>query len=136
MAPPSVPDKYPPEYELPVCTSSPSPCTDHSPRREAFASPFVTIEVGSDDTKRIFQIRKDVLSFYSGYFAAALNGSFVEAEENVCRLSEEDPIIFEMFQHWMHEGTLYASTLEPALLLSYVVSDETRVNFRTTLMTG
>lgn len=71
---------------------------------------------------RNFHIRKDVLRFYSGYFAAALDGRFMETEENMCRLPEEDPIIFEMFQHWIHTRTLYESPLEPAALLSYQVS--------------
>lgn len=88
----------------------------------AFNSPLITVYVGSDDEARKFEIRKDILTFYSGYFAAALNGRFTEAEENVCRLPEEDPMIFEMFQHWIHTRTLYESTLDPSILMSYEVS--------------
>lgn len=122
-----------------------------SSHREAYDTPLVKIEVGKDaepvggieddevdrstegstedneaescvtGNKRIFHMRKGVLCFYSGYFEAALNGRFSEAQENVCRLPDEDPLIFAMFEHYVHTRVLYASTLEPALLLSYLV---------------
>lgn len=87
--------------------------------------PLITIHVGTGPPpshSRTLHLRKSLLTSSSGYFAAALSGRFLETEENVCRLPEEDPLVFQMFAHWVEHGTLYESTLGPEVLLSYRVS--------------
>jgi len=47
-----------------------------------------------------------LLTAYSPFFAAALNGRFLEATERVVRLPEEKPETFEWFLQWVTTGTL------------------------------
>lgn len=98
--------------------------TSSSRRNFTEDDPVITIHVGtgSPPDSRTFQLAKSLLASSSGYFAAALSGRFLEAEENVCRLPEEDTVVFQMFAHWAEHGTLYESTLGPEVLLSYQVS--------------
>ena len=59
---------------------------------------------------------KCVLTFYSGYFAKALNERYVEGQENNVKLASEDPKLFRFFQHWTHTRQFYDSTLLPGTL--------------------
>ena len=79
----------------------------------------IRIEVGEDEKKRTFEVFKGVLCFYSGYFNAALNGRFIEAQEGIVKLPTEDPEIFELFRHWIHTRCLFESTLAPDRLLPF-----------------
>ena len=45
---------------------------------------------------------RDLLSFYSGYFSAALNGGFAEAGSGVIKLDTEEPAVFEDFMKWLY----------------------------------
>ena len=80
------------------------------------------MEVGTGDKLRTFEVPKGILCFYSGYFDAALNGPYIEAQEHVCHLPEEDPIIFEGFVYWLCWRRWAKSYKEAALNLSYLVS--------------
>lgn len=79
----------------------------------------ITIEVGTGEDKRTFRVFKGVLCFYSGYFNAALNGRFIEAQQHAVKLETEDPKIFDMFRHWIHNRCFFESTLAPSRLLSF-----------------
>ena len=59
----------------------------------------IDIIVGSDNTIRTFKVHQGVLSFYSGYFNAALA---VESPENAIKLPAQDPSIFETFSLWLY----------------------------------
>ncbi|KAK4540191.1 hypothetical protein LTR36_009689 [Oleoguttula mirabilis] len=98
MAPPSTPNSF--------------------PSSEMFDD-LIIIEVGTGDTKRTFEVFKGVLCFYSAYFSSALNGRFRESTEGVIKLPTEDPLIFDLFHHWLFTRRLFDSTLEPSSLLDY-----------------
>ena len=80
----------------------------------------VFVEVGTDEVKQRFEVFQGVLSFYSGYFEAAFNGRWQEAQKHAVLLPEADPKIFELFEHWIYTRCFYESTLDPATLLDYV----------------
>lgn len=68
----------------------------------AYAREIVTVEVGSSESTRAFHIHRGLLTFYSGYFKAALNGRFVEAQSGVIKLDTEEPAVFEEFVKWLY----------------------------------
>lgn len=86
---------------------------------------LVHIEVGADTDdgheKRTFEIFKGVLTFYSGYFQAALSKSWHEAQTNTVKLTEEDPLVFSLFVSWIHTRRFYESTLAPTLLMNFTL---------------
>jgi hypothetical protein len=101
MAPPSTSDRFPPQGV------------------NETSDDFVNITVGApDEEQRSFRASKAILSFYSGYFDAALNGRFREAADGVS-LTTEDPPTFEIFLHWINTRRFYESTLDPVILLGY-----------------
>lgn len=65
---------------------------------------IITVKVGP--SKKSFHSHKGVLSFYSGYFAAALNGNFAESKCGVVHLPDEDPKIFELLVNWLYTRRL------------------------------
>ncbi|KAF2768125.1 hypothetical protein EJ03DRAFT_274693 [Teratosphaeria nubilosa] len=78
---------------------------------------LVIITVGTDP-QRTFRVYRGVISFYSRYFAAAFNnGRFQESIDMATTLPSEDPLIFQLFVHWIHTRRFYDSTLEPSVLL-------------------
>lgn len=53
-----------------------------------------------------YTIHRDLLTSASPFFAAALNGTFAEGLDQVVRLPEEKPEIFEWFIWWLYTGSL------------------------------
>jgi hypothetical protein len=62
----------------------------------------VKIVVGPAKTKKTFTIHKDLLVYYSDYFRAAFNGSFVESKKKTMRLADVDVGTFEDFHTWLY----------------------------------
>lgn len=60
----------------------------------------MSVVVGEES--KSFTVHEQLLTHYSGFFSAALNGRFREAEEKRVILREEDPKIFEFFLHWLY----------------------------------
>ena len=59
-----------------------------------------TVVVGKE--KKRFAVHETLLTHYSEFFRATLNGGFKEAEEKCVTLEDEDPIIFESFVYWLY----------------------------------
>jgi hypothetical protein len=57
-------------------------------------------------SKQDFTIHKDLLVFYSDYFRAAFNGSFVEATDKKIDLFDVDQKVFEHFHAWIYTRKL------------------------------
>ena len=73
--------------------------------------------MGTDDKKETFQAYSGLLRHYSGYFARALGGSFIEAETGEVHLPGEDPTTFRLFFRFLNSGRLYETqTLADAYL--------------------
>ena len=82
-----------------------------SPSRPALRTAFrnfsgvVPVVVGDDSDKSRPQVKysvhKELLTAASPFFAAALNGTFAEGMDQVVRLPEEKPDIFEWFLQWL-----------------------------------
>lgn len=53
-----------------------------------------------------YLVHKELLTSASPFFAAALNSTFAEGMDQVVRLPEEKPEIFEWFLQWLYTGTL------------------------------
>lgn len=71
----------------------------------------VTIEVGSEGSQKTFYPYKGILSFYSGYFRAALSGSWSESKTGVIKLETEDADVFERFMLWLYTNRASDQTL-------------------------
>ncbi len=84
-----------------------------------FETAPISIEVGDGDNKQTFEMAKDVLCFYSGYFKTSLNSSFAEAKSGVVKLKDEDPKIVDMFVNYMLTRCLLRIAISPEVLLSY-----------------
>ncbi|SMR62397.1 unnamed protein product [Zymoseptoria tritici ST99CH_1E4] len=72
------------------------------PPNECFRSDLIQIDVGPVDNQRTFQVHKDILCHYSGYFKGALRGHFIEATTGNISLPTDDPDTFEAFVYWTH----------------------------------
>jgi hypothetical protein len=81
-----------------------SSCSDL--RSDCFTSDLVQIDVGPEDNRRTFRVHEKALCHYSGYFAGAMRGKFVEAETKRITLATEDPDIFSMFIYWLYRGRI------------------------------
>lgn len=75
----------------------------------AYLGETATIEVGTGLNKKTFHVHRDLLSFYSGYFKAALRGGFAEATSGVVQLETEEPVVFEGFVKWFTHTKLAQS---------------------------
>ncbi|KAF1849576.1 uncharacterized protein K460DRAFT_399694 [Cucurbitaria berberidis CBS 394.84] len=82
---------------------TPSRHKDHKgtrPRISAKDPKLATILVGPAEEK--FVIHEELLTYYSGFFRAALTGRFKEAEEKTVHLKDDNTHIFEFFVHWLY----------------------------------
>lgn len=89
-------------------------CTDID-FRSAYISKIVTIEVGVGTKKHTFYAHHDLLTFYSGYFRAALDGGFAEAQSGVIKLDVEEPTIFQDFVMWLYTNKARADESDDML---------------------
>ncbi|KAG9593358.1 hypothetical protein KCU77_g6473, partial [Aureobasidium melanogenum] len=64
----------------------------------------VSLLVGPNKEK--YNLHKDLLCFYSGFFRAAFEGSFKEADEGKIELPDVKAEIFEVFQVWLYSHSL------------------------------
>ncbi|KAK5712992.1 hypothetical protein LTR17_017705 [Elasticomyces elasticus] len=82
------------------------------PLRTAFRNFSGTVEIviGDDGDKSRpitkYMVHKELLTASSPFFAAALDGAFAEGLEQVVRLPEEKPEVFEWFLQWLYTGSL------------------------------
>ncbi|CAD0107049.1 unnamed protein product [Aureobasidium uvarum] len=76
------------------------------PSRKYFSG-LVTIVVGP--SKKNCTVHKELLSFYSDYFRAAFNGSFVEASDKKVELHDVQEEVFENSHAWLYTRTLASS---------------------------
>ncbi|KAK3645704.1 hypothetical protein LTR56_008891 [Elasticomyces elasticus] len=84
MAPPTTPDKW--------------------PSADIFDK-TINVEVGTK-RKKPFTLHRGVLSFYSGYFEAAMKETFKEGSEGVIELPNENVSTFEPFVRWLYTRKL------------------------------
>jgi len=63
---------------------------------------IVTVKVGKEPSLKSFPLHKGVLSFYSGYFEAAVKGVFKEAKDGLIELPDESADVFERFVVWLY----------------------------------
>lgn len=62
------------------------------------------MQVGA--AKKFFFLHKGILSFYSGYFRAALSDDFLEAVQGFIDLPTEDVSLFERFVGWLYNKNI------------------------------
>lgn len=66
------------------------------------------VKVGPD--KKAFTIHKSVLCNAASYFKVALEGNFIEAQNQILELPEDDPAVFERFQLWLYTDRVLEKT--------------------------
>ncbi|KAM0716544.1 hypothetical protein Q7P37_007989 [Cladosporium fusiforme] len=81
------------------------------PQSSAYGE-MATIEVGREEQKRTFYVHKGLLSFYSGYFRAGLNGSWTESGTGHFKLEDEEVDVFERFVLWLYARKIEDNTLK------------------------
>ncbi|KAI4254860.1 MAG: hypothetical protein L6R42_007013 [Xanthoria sp. 1 TBL-2021] len=64
----------------------------------------VTVRVGQGKDAESWTIHRGLLIYHSPFFAAALNGSFMESKTNTVELIEDDPGAFTHFVLWLYTG--------------------------------
>lgn len=72
-------------------------------------SAIVTVLVGSHDQRETFHVHADLLKKYSNFFSAALGKGWLESQEKVVRLPEDDPSPFEVFAKFLYSGRIYST---------------------------
>lgn len=70
----------------------------------SYKSTLTTVEVGPK--KKVYNVHKDLLIFYSDYFRAALNGSFKEAIEGKISLHGEREDVFDIFNQFVYSRVI------------------------------
>lgn len=110
MVPPSTNDRYPPrynsDYKLTCCRST------------AFDD-IAEVEVGAAPATITFRLHKGLLSFYSGYYATAFNGAFLEARTGAITMPTEDPETFRVFQYWLYNRQFHSDKAEEVENMSF-----------------
>ena len=88
------------------------------------------MKVGSEPGKtKVYTLYKGVLSFYSGFFAAAFPGrNWEEAQSNTIDLEDEEDIHFDRFVLWLYSRQLPISedfsTSVKAICILWVFADK------------
>lgn len=73
-------------------------------------SAVATIIVGQNDSAETFFLHGDLLTKRSGFFAAALgNKRWVESQQMVVRLPEDDPKLFDIFAKFLYCTKIYST---------------------------
>jgi hypothetical protein len=67
--------------------------------------------VGNNDKKQTFRVHKGLLSFYSGYFRAALEGSWTDSNSDVINLDIEDPLVLGRLVLWLYTNKITDESL-------------------------
>lgn len=94
---------------------------------------IVTVIVGENEAQRTFHVYEGPLKQYSSYFRTALNGCWLESNERVVKLPQDEPEVFQVFFNYIMSGKLYARLttdkqipLHEALTLKVFIFGDTR----------
>ncbi|KAK5688688.1 hypothetical protein LTS10_000666 [Elasticomyces elasticus] len=82
---------------------APSSTPDKWPSADMFGE---TIEVRVGKAQKSFTVHRGAVSFYSGYFEAAVKKTFKEGSEGVIELPTEDVAVLELFVRWLYTRRL------------------------------
>jgi hypothetical protein len=74
---------------------------------------LVTLHVGKDESKKIFQVYAILLSMHSEYFATALRTNFAEGQAKVFTLPDEDAAVFGYVIEWIITGKIVENIRDP-----------------------
>jgi hypothetical protein len=64
------------------------------------------VRVGEGDKRKSFLVHKDLIVSRSDFFARALNGKWKEDDDNVVKLTEDEPEIFGLYIQLLYSGKL------------------------------
>jgi hypothetical protein len=76
---------------------------------------LVTLHVGKDESKKIFQVYAILLSMHSEYFATALRTNFAEGQAKVFTLPDEDAAVFGYVIEWVLTGKIVENIRDPKM---------------------
>ncbi|KAL8929081.1 MAG: hypothetical protein Q9172_000624 [Xanthocarpia lactea] len=65
------------------------------------SQPSITVKVGAGDGATVWNLPKALLTHVSPFFAAALDGPWLESAANSIDMVEDDPAAFRFFLHWL-----------------------------------
>ena len=91
---------------------------------------MITFRIGEGTNQKDFQIHKGLLCHHSGFFDAALNGSFAEAGRDVYELPETGIKTFNSVVLWLYTRRLFDASVpldkisRSLLVLVYAFRDE------------
>lgn len=52
-------------------------------------------------------VHRQLLTLYSGFYDASLNGQFAERDAAIITQADTTPCVFERFRYWLYNGILY-----------------------------
>ncbi|KAK4896984.1 hypothetical protein LTR27_005231 [Elasticomyces elasticus] len=78
---------------------------DTSPTSDLYMD-VVEVRVGKDPNTSSSYLHSGLVSFYSGYFQAALSGNFAESKSRVIELPEESDEVFTRFRTWLYTNKI------------------------------
>jgi hypothetical protein len=76
---------------------------------------LVSIHVGKDESKKIFQVYAILLSTHSEYFATGLRTNCSEGQGKVFNLPDEDPAVFGYVIEWILTGKIVENLRDPKM---------------------
>lgn len=71
-----------------------------------FNGEAIVFLVGTDAPKR-FVVHEALVSPRSEFVRSALRGEWIEAQERIIPLPEDDPVIFSVYQKWLYAGLIH-----------------------------
>ncbi|KFY56104.1 hypothetical protein V496_06792 [Pseudogymnoascus sp. VKM F-4515 (FW-2607)] len=97
---------------------------------ETFGTEIVQITVGGDESKRTFNVHKNLLVSKSRFFSAMFDSNFLEAVTSSASFPEDDPSAFEVLMEW-----IYYDSLKSVGLSSRHTQEGAQENMRKIIMT-
>ncbi|KAM3421531.1 hypothetical protein BST61_g1920 [Cercospora zeina] len=83
-------------------------------KKRRFTSAIITVAVGQGELPVEFHVHEDLLREHSGFFEAALNGQWKEAQERKIKLPEDNPDVVDVYVQWLYGGKIEAAVPEAA----------------------
>lgn len=72
---------------------------------------MVTFQVGGERGEK-FSVHESVIVHRSEFVRLSLQGDWKEAKERVIPLSDDDPAMFALYQHFLYSGAIYTKGLD------------------------
>ena len=109
-----------------ACDSTKDTCNsdrqNKRPRNHFSQSGIVTTLVGQEEDQEDFEVHKEFLCKYSGFFLGCLRTDFAESHSNKILLLEDEPFSVRLFIDWMSNSNIELTEITAEAHISAVYS--------------